>query len=134
MLRAQFSRFLLAGGLAAVANIFSRYLLNFTMSYVAAIIVAYLIGMVTAFMLNRQFVFPNATNKVRDQIWWFVLINIAALLQTLAVSLALDRIVLPWVGWTFHPETIAHMAGVMVPVFTSYLGHRHWTFAGAKPS
>jgi len=30
----------------------------------------------------------------------------------------------------FIPE-IAHAVGVAVPVFTSYLGHKHWSFKSA---
>lgn len=67
MLRAQFPRFLVAGGIAAVANVVSRYRL-------------------------------------------------------------------PGLGWSLYPETVAHIAGVIVPVFTSYLGHRYLTFATVRPS
>ena len=129
MLRSQFARFVLVGGLAALANVLSRYVLNFAMPYVPAIVLAYLVGMATAFALNRRFVFEGATRPLHGQVLWFTVVNIAALLQTLAVSLLLSRILLPKLGWTFHPETIAHMIGVVVPVFTSYLGHRHLTFS-----
>lgn len=129
MLRSQFARFVLVGGLAALANVLSRYAFNLAMPYVPSIVLAYLVGMATAFALNRRFVFEGATRPLRGQVLWFTAINAAALLQTLAVSLLLSRILLPELGWTFHPETIAHMVGVVVPVFTSYLGHRHLTFS-----
>jgi len=129
MLRSQFARFVLVGGLAALANVLSRYALNFVMPYVPSIALAYLVGMATAFTLNRRFVFEGATRPLHGQVLWFTAVNIAALLQTLAVSLLLSRFLLPKLGWTFHPETIAHMVGVVVPVFTSYLGHRHLTFS-----
>lgn len=40
----------------------------------------------------------------------------------------LSSCVLPSTGVTrFSPE-IAHAAGISFPVFTSYLGHKHWSF------
>ena len=57
-----------------------------------------------------------------------VLVNVLAVLQTLAVSLILARLVLPWLDVRAHREEIAHLVGVCVPVFTSYLGHKYWTF------
>jgi putative flippase GtrA len=58
----------------------------------------------------------------------FTLINVAAVVQTLLVSIGLSKYVLPAFGvQKFVPE-IAHMVGVAVPIFTSYLGHREWSF------
>jgi putative flippase GtrA len=49
-------------------------------------------------------------------------------LQTLAVSLGLARLVFPAVGLTAHAEELAHLAGIAVPVFTSYIGHKRLSF------
>jgi putative flippase GtrA len=130
MSRSQFPRFVLAGGLAALANMGSRILFNRLVSYEPAIVLAYLVGMLTAFVLNRRFVFPGASRPIHGQALWFTLVNLVALAQTVAISLLLSRWILPKVGWTFEPQTLAHVAGVVVPVFTSYFGHRYLTFAG----
>ena len=124
----QFLTFLLAGGLAAAANFGSRIALSHWMHYIPAIITAYLIGMVTAFVLNRRFVFKAASNSLGNQATWFVLVNLAAVAQTLVISLLLADVVLPKLDVHAHGETIAHGIGVLVPVVTSYLGHRHLTF------
>lgn len=124
----RFALFVIAGGLAAVANFGSRILLGEVMPYAASIVVAYCIGMATAFALNRLFVFTAATNPMQQQVTWFVLVNIAAVLQTLLISLLFARLVFPWIGMDFHPETAAHAIGVVVPVFSSYIGHKHLTF------
>lgn len=125
----RFLRFLLAGGLAALVNFGSRILLSQFIDYVAAIVCAYLLGMVTAFLLNRAFVFSEASQAdPRRQFAWFVLVNVAAVLQTLAISLLFARLLLPAAGIIDQAETIAHAAGVLFPVFTSYLGHKHLTF------
>ncbi len=128
MIGRTFPRFLFAGGVAALANIASRYLLGFMMPYVPSIVIAYLIGMLTAFLLNRRFVFHGAGNSLHQQVLWFSLINVLALVQTILVSLVLSRWLLPWAGWIWQAETIAHVVGVIVPVFSSYLGHKRLTF------
>ncbi|WOB48113.1 GtrA family protein [Xanthomonas hydrangeae] len=128
MISVKFLKFLLAGGTAAAANFGSRILLGHVMAYVPSIVVAYLIGMITAFVLNRLFVFETASTTLAHQATWFTLINIAAVLQTIICSLAFARWIFPATGMGFHPETIAHAIGVAVPVFTSYAGHKALTF------
>jgi putative flippase GtrA len=128
----QFLRFLLAGGVAALANFGSRIAFSLLLPYVAAIVLAYLVGMLTAFVLNRAFVFTAAANSVGQQAWRFALVNLAAVLQTVAISLLLARWLLPALGIVAHAETLAHAVGVVVPVFTSYFGHRHWSFRAAE--
>lgn len=127
----QFMKFLIAGGIAAAANFGSRIALSHSMQYVPAIVLAFLIGIVTAFVLNRLFVFKAAGNSLRNQATWFTLINLAALVQTIAISLLLAKYLLPLIGMRTHVETIAHGIGVAVPVLTSYLGHKHLSFRAA---
>lgn len=125
----RFLRFLIAGGLAALVNFGSRIAFSQFMAYVPAIVCAYLLGMITAFLLNRAFVFSEAAQAdPRRQFVWFALVNVAAVLQTIVISLLFARLLLPAAGITDQAETIAHAAGVLFPVFTSYLGHKHLTF------
>lgn len=128
MIGKTFPRFLVAGGLAALANMGSRWLLDLVLPYVPSIVLAYLVGMTTAFLLNRRFVFTASGNGLWRQIGWFTAINVAALAQTVLVSLLLSRWMLPAIGWTWQADTIAHVVGVIVPVFTSYVGHKRLTF------
>jgi putative flippase GtrA len=121
-------RFLLAGGVAALANFFSRLMFSRFMPFAAAIVLAYFVGMATAFICNRRFVFRNATNRMREQILWFVAVNLLAALQTLGTSLLLAEIILPAIHWQWHPESVAHAVGIVVPVFISYIAHRRLTF------
>jgi len=120
--------FLMAGGIAAGVNFFSRIALSHWLSYAVAIVIAYGLGMITAFVINRLFVFTTATNRLHHQIFWFVLVNIAAVLQTLVISLLFVDVVFPRIGLQWHPETIAHAIGVAVPVITSYFGHKRLSF------
>lgn len=125
----RFLRFLIAGGLAALVNFGSRIAFSQFMAYVPAIVCAYLLGMITAFLLNRAFVFSEAAQAdPRRQFVWFALVNVAAVLQTIAVSLLLKHLLLPLLDRMDQIETIAHAAGVIFPVFTSYVGHKRLTF------
>jgi putative flippase GtrA len=63
--------FLLTGGVAALVNVVSRFLLNPLLGFVPAVIVAYMIGMLVAYVLFRAVVslvtlrpdFPNTTAR-----------------------------------------------------------------------
>ncbi len=128
MLSPQFMRFLLAGGIAAAANYGSRFAFGHWLSYGVSIVLAYLVGMMVAFVLMRQHVFTAAKGAVIPQVAKFALVNVLAVLQTLLISLVLARWVLPALGFTLHVEAMAHLVGVLVPVVTSYFGHRMLTF------
>jgi putative flippase GtrA len=98
------------------------------MDFSVAIILAYLTGMVTAFLLARSFVFTDGSQSVQRSATFFVLVNVVGFLQTGAISLLLAYYVLPWAGITRFVPEIAHAVGVAVPAFTSYLGHKRWSF------
>jgi putative flippase GtrA len=121
-------RFLLAGGTAALVNFGARVLFSIYLPYAVAIVLAYVLGMATAFLLNRRYVFRGYTNRLHQQVVRFIAVNALALLQTLGVSLLLADIVFPRVGLSWHAQEIAHAVGIVVPIFTSYLGHKKWTF------
>jgi putative flippase GtrA len=90
--------------------------------------VAYLIGMATAFVLARLFVFRQSSQSLHRSAGFFVLINVFAIFQTWLVSIILARHLLPALGVNRFVPEIAHAIGVMVPVFSSYLGHKRWSF------
>lgn len=124
----QFLVFLLTGGIAAAVNFGSRILYNQWMGFSAAIVLAYITGMVTAFVLARLFVFRNSQRALHQSALYFVLVNGVAVLQTWAISLLLADWLLPALGVHQYVHELAHAAGVVVPVFTSYLGHKHLSF------
>jgi putative flippase GtrA len=124
----RFLAFAVAGGIAAACNFGSRFAFSAFLPYPAAIVAAYLVGMATAFFLNRAFVFTDGGGSLRRQAGWFVVVNVAAVLQTLAISLLLADVVFPRVGFAFHPEAVAHAIGIVVPIFSSYIGHRRLSF------
>jgi putative flippase GtrA len=127
--QSQFARFLVTGGLAAAINIVSRYLLTGPLGYRWAVVAAYVCGMTAAWCLARSFAFAPSGRGRAAEYSRFALVNAVAAVQVYGVSVGLAEYVFPAVAFTWHPEDIAHVIGVTIPVFTSYLGHKHFSFA-----
>jgi putative flippase GtrA len=128
MLKPEFLRFLVAGGIAAGANFGSRFVFSMFLNYGFAVFFAYLVGMLVAFLLMRGHVFDAKGGSLSAQVMKFVGVNVVAVLQTLVISLALARWLLPSFGIVEHAEALAHLVGVLVPVVSSYFGHKFFTF------
>lgn len=124
----QFLVFLLTGGFAAAVNFGSRIVYNQWTDFSVAVVLAYLTGMVTAFVLAKLFVFKESTQSVKHSALWFCLVNGVAVVQTWLISMGLAYYLLPWLGVTHFVPEIAHAAGVIFPVFTSYIGHKRFSF------
>lgn len=124
----QFVIFLLTGGTAAAVNFGSRILYNQWLSFSSAIVLAYVTGMVTAFILAKLFVFKDSQQALHKSIMFFCLVNLVAVLQTWLISMGLAYYLLPSLGVTQFVPEIAHATGVIVPVFSSYVGHKYWSF------
>jgi putative flippase GtrA len=124
----QFVAFLVTGGIAAAVNFGSRIVYNTWMGFSGAIVLAYLTGMVTAFVLAKLFVFRESEQALHRSAVFFILVNVVAVAQTWAISMALAHYLLPAFDVHRHVNELAHAAGVAVPVFTSYLGHKHLSF------
>jgi putative flippase GtrA len=124
----QFMMFLLTGGTAAAVNFGSRILYSHWLGFSSAVIFAYITGMIVAFILAKLFVFKEGQQSTRRSISFFILVNAVAILQTWAISMAFAYYLLPTLGITVFVREIAHATGVFVPVFTSYIGHKRWSF------
>ncbi len=124
----QFILFLITGGTAALVNFGSRIAYNQWVSFSVAIVLAYLTGMVTAFLLARWLVFKQTEQSFARTVMMFGAVNVLAVFQTWLITMGLALYVLPFFGVTLFVAEIAHAFGVMVPVFTSYLGHKHFSF------
>ena len=124
----QFALFIFTGGIAAAVNFGSRIVLNNHFGFSISIILAYILGMITAFILAKFLVFKTSSQSTLKSVFYFTLVNAAAILQTWAVSLGLAFYLLPYLGIEDYVKEIAHLVGVIVPVFTSFLGHKHFSF------
>lgn len=129
----QFLLFVLTGGAAALVNVVSRIGFSQLMSFEFAVLAAYGVGMVTAYVLARRFVFLRTQQSIGRSFAAFALVNLAAVLQTWLVSVGLRPWLLSMVGAVGLADLIAHSCGVIVPVFTSFLGHKHISFRDSRP-
>lgn len=128
MISRQFLAFLLTGGTAAAVNFCSRLLYSLWFDFSTAVILAYITGMITAFVLAKLFVFTESSQSTHRSAFFFILVNLVAVAQTWLISLGLAHYVFPAMGITLFANEIAHAVGIIVPVFTSYLGHKRWSF------
>jgi putative flippase GtrA len=124
----EFVVYLCTGGTAAGVNFASRWIYNHWLDYSYSVLFAYATGMTTAFILARLFVFKNSTQSLSRSTIFFVLVNIVTGIQTWAISMFLAVLLLPKLGFTQFVPEIAHAVGIAIPVFTSYLGHKHFSF------
>lgn len=124
----RFAAFLVTGGMAAGANLVSRWVFSFAMPYAAAVTLAYLVGMVTAFLLARRYVFEPGRGGWAGEFGRFAIVNAGSFLVVLGVSVGLARVVLPAIGWNWHAEDLAHLIGVASPIVLSYYAHKYFSF------
>ena len=112
---------------------FFRFLYNLFVDFSTAVVLAFLSGLTVGYILNKVFVFTSSGNSMPREVGWFVLINLLALVQTWGLSVYLADTLpghLP-VGAGNQQDVakaIAHGAGIALPVFTSYIGHKYLTF------
>jgi putative flippase GtrA len=124
----EFARFLGVGGVAAAANLVSRYFLDLVMPFEVAVVLAYMAGMVVGFFLFRNTLFKGYALDAR-LIMRFIWVNLFGAALAWAISSIMARHALPLIGWTWHPFEVAHLLGVAAPAITSYFLHKHYTFA-----
>lgn len=128
----QFVSFLFAGGFAAIVNFGSRFFYNGFVSFGNAVILAYITGMITAFVLTKLFVFDKSAHSTKKEFFYFTLVNMVAIIQTYIISVGFSQYLFPSIGFEFYPEAVAHAIGVVFPVFTSFIGHKYFSFRGDK--
>ena len=124
----EFLGFLITGGIAATVNFLSRIYFNQFYSFSVSVVFAYLLGMMTAFILARVFVFNKSSQSIGRSVVIFSLVNVLALTQTWFISIGLNYYVLPSLGIERFVPEISSAIGIIFPVFTSYLGHKYWSF------
>jgi putative flippase GtrA len=129
----EFLRFLATGSIAALSNMAAVWALQLVMPLLPAAILGYLVGMVIAFILFQRVMF-NTPGLVLTRpilarrIFRFTIVNMLGLCLSVATTMALARAILPAIHWTLLPDRIANLVGVAVPAFSSYFGHKFWTY------
>lgn len=125
----QFLRFFFSALVAAAVNFFVRLLLDPFVGYYYAIVIAYIVGTVFAFYMYQHKVFGQGIRPLWQEIWLFVFVTLAAIAQTLIVSVVLADHIFPAILWVWYPKEVAHVIGMGVPMFSSFLGHKYLTFS-----
>ncbi len=129
MISKQFFKFLVVGGFSALVNIASRVLYSLFTNFTVSIVLAFFTALTTAFLLNKFLVFEKSIHKSWIlEYWYFFLVNVFGLILTIAISFLLVYYLFPYLDFNFYPELIAHSIGVIVPVFTSFIGHKYFSF------
>lgn len=124
----RFVKFVFVGGFAASINFLSRIFFSQFVSFRIAVVLAYMVGMVTAFTLSKIYVFEPSSQPVYKQFYFFSLVNMFAAVQVWVVSVGLAEYLFPAVQFEFFREEIAHLIGIAIPVFTSFIGHKKLSF------
>ena len=124
----EFTQFVASGSVAAFVNLFLRWAFNHVMAFELAVVLAYLIGMVVAFLMFQKLIFKAGGQNTKQQIRRFMVVHVVGITQVYVISWWLAFYGFPMVGWTWHPEDLAHFIGVSTPAFSSYIGHKLYTF------
>lgn len=124
----EFLLFLTCGGIAAVVNFISRIILNVWLNFSISVVIAYVLGMIVAFTLNKRLVFTAAAQAMGKSVFYFSLVNAIGLTQTWFISMGLNYYVFPYFGYEYYSRELAHGVGIMVPAFSSYIGHKYLSF------
>ncbi len=98
-------------------------------SFEISVLMAYPIGMITAFLLNRMLTFIVYDAKpIYKQFTYFVIFNFIGIAETVLVSIVLAEYV--FILFVTGPlrYDLAHALGLAVPMFTSFLGHKYFSF------
>lgn len=124
----QFGKFLIAGGLAALANFTARFALEPLLGFLQSVIAAFAVGFLVAFLLNKIFVFPASGKPLRQELGWFFLFNAIAFPVVIGASIFLNIYVFgPWLSQDLS-KAAAHGTAIILPVFINFAAHKFITF------
>ena len=129
VLTKQFAVFLLSGGLAAAANFVCRILLSYSgVSFHLAVVLSYLVGMFIAFALFRKVVFTHSRTSLVRAATGFIMVNCVGIAVTFTVSSLCFYYIFPMLSFDFFSAEIAHFLGLSFTAFTSFWGHKIFSF------
>lgn len=123
----QFLGFVAVGGLAALLNWLSRFLLSAWLPFPWAVALAYCVGMGSAFVLNSRYVFPGSERSRVLQARDFVLVNLAFFPVVMATSIAVNAW-LARLGVPAYREGLAHAIAIAMPMLVTFLIYKFVAF------
>jgi putative flippase GtrA len=136
--RTRFVRFAIVGAVGAVIDfgVFNLLAWRLNMQEVLASVISYITGMISNFVWNRVWTYPESRSKhVAHQISQFSLVNLTGLLiRTLIFAVLenpLGRLV-AGVGSPIPPENLGHnvalAAAVGIVMLWNFYVNRFWTY------
>jgi len=123
----QFIYFVLAGSSAAFVNWSTRILLRNYFDFLFSAILAYFLGLIFAFFLYRNLVFPYSSLPISKQRTRFLLINISVMPFVLVIFSYLS-IFLEYQGLGNFSEPIAHGLTIGIPALITFLLYKLYAF------
>jgi putative flippase GtrA len=136
-LSAEFIRFLLVGGSAALANFLSGFFFQQFFSYRVSIALAFTVGSVISFIFNKLFTFKAHDEKVMRQLVKFTVVAVVAIfLAELVAGLVLE--IYRWLALRLFSEqlvkSLAHVVAIGVTTIFNYLAMKFFSFRSIKLS
>lgn len=127
----QFFRFLLVGGVAALANFLSRFAFQVIFPYTLSVALAFSMGTIISFILNRSYTFAAYDEKAVVQFIKFITIAIfgialAALIAWLSMT-AYKTLHIDLVNEK-QMESIAHIIAIFLITFYNFLAMKYFSF------
>lgn len=124
----QFLHFLCAGGTAAVVNFGVGWLLFGWLPLYGDVAVGYLAGMLTAFFLFEAKVFGEHKESRKKSVVMFLIVNVFGLSQTWLAFPLLKDYLFSLLDYQFYAAESARAIAIFIPMFSSFLGHKFFTF------
>ncbi len=127
----QFFYFLIVGSIAALLHWVARIILNIWFSFGTSVFLAYHFGVLSAYILNANFVFPNSTKNITHQVKYFFAINIF-FLPVVWMSSILFEHWLSVIGEIKFSREIAHGCAIFLPVAGTFIFYKFIAFGETK--
>jgi putative flippase GtrA len=128
----KFILFIFLGGIAALVNILSRYVLSetFNVNFTLAVIIAYCLGLLVNFFANKYVNFKNHGRESYKQLRTFTVVALGGLVMTTGLSILISDALTQTSQHflTTRAHTIAHITAVGVISIYSFLMHKFFTF------
>lgn len=124
----QFLKFLLVGGSAAGVNWVARLIIDIWTTFSTSVIIAYIFGMITAFILNKTYVFPDSNRDLSKQARDFIITNLVAFPIVWILSILFKNILKNYLGLSHYTAEIAHFLALSAPIIISFLIYKFIAF------
>ena len=125
----EFARFVLTGVLATCANLLAVWLARHVVAYQFALIAGVAAGASVSFPMSKRFAFRSADwKRSHREFGRFALVYAGGVVVYWTVAMLFGRLILPAVMARPAAELVGAFFGAGLMTFTSYFGHRFYTY------